>query len=96
VHGGIGRQQKACHRPDKAADYKIISVGNTYIPPIAFYSKKYKSLEALPVGATISILDDPSNQTRDLVILRDHKIITLRDGFDPCTGTATLRKTLCQ
>jgi hypothetical protein len=35
VHGGIGRQQKACHRPDKAADYKIISVGNTYIPPIA-------------------------------------------------------------
>lgn len=74
----------------KQRGYKIVSVGNTYISPIAFYSKKYKSLEALPVGATVSIPSDPSNETRALVILRDHKLITLRDGFDPYTGTASL------
>src|ERR1700712_5693866 len=75
----------------KQRGYKIVPVGNTYISPIAFYSKKYKSLETLPDGATVSIPSDPSNQTRALVILRDHKLITLRDGFDPFTGTATLQ-----
>ena len=33
---------------------------------------------------------DPSNQTRALVVLRDQGLITLKDGFDPFTGTATL------
>ena len=75
----------------KQRGYKIVPVGNTYISPIAFYSKRYKSLEVLPTGATVSIPSDPSNQTRALVILRDHKLITLRDGFDPFTGTATLQ-----
>jgi len=75
----------------KSRGYKIVAAGDTYISPIGFYSKKYKSLESLPVGATISIPADPSNQTRALVILRDHKLITLRDGFDPYTGTASLQ-----
>ncbi|WP_020205041.1 MULTISPECIES: MetQ/NlpA family ABC transporter substrate-binding protein [Cupriavidus] len=70
--------------------YKIVAVADTLISPIAFYSKKYKSLEALPAGARIGIPNDPSNQTRALVILRDHGLIKLRDGFDPFTGTATL------
>ncbi|KAF1042618.1 MetQ/NlpA family ABC transporter substrate-binding protein [Xylophilus sp.] len=70
--------------------YKIVSVGNTLIAPIAFYSKTYKSLEALPAGARVGIPNDPSNQTRALVILRDHGLIALRDGFDPYTQTAGL------
>lgn len=74
----------------KQRGYKIVRVGDTLISPIAFYSKKYKSLEALPVGAKVGLPDDPSNQTRALVILRDHGLIKLRDGFDPYTGTATL------
>lgn len=74
----------------KQRGYKIVAVGDTLISPIAFYSKKYKSLESLPVGAKIGLPNDPSNQTRALVILRDHGLIKLRDGFDPYTGTATL------
>ncbi|MFJ1302038.1 MetQ/NlpA family ABC transporter substrate-binding protein [Pseudomonadota bacterium AL_CKDN230030165-1A_HGKHYDSX7] len=70
--------------------YKIVSVGNTLISPIAFYSKKYKSLTELPNGAKVGIPNDPSNQTRALVVLRDAGLITLKDGFDPYTGTATL------
>ena len=38
----------------------------------------------------MGIPNDPSNQTRALVILRDQGLITLKDGFDPATGTATL------
>ncbi|HEY0296611.1 MAG TPA: MetQ/NlpA family lipoprotein [Bordetella sp.] len=74
----------------KQRGYKLAIVGNTLISPIAFYSKQYKSLESLPDGARIGLPSDPSNQTRALVILRDHGLITLRDGFDPYTGTATL------
>lgn len=74
----------------KQRGYKLSSVGDTYISPIAFYSKKYKSLKDLPEGAKVAIPNDPSNQTRALVILRDAGLITLRDGFDPYTGTASL------
>ncbi|MGP1614613.1 MAG: MetQ/NlpA family ABC transporter substrate-binding protein, partial [Pollutimonas bauzanensis] len=74
----------------KQRGYKIVAVANTLISPIAFYSTKYKSLKDLPDGAKVGIPNDPSNQTRALVVLRDHGLITLRDGFDPFTGTAAL------
>lgn len=74
----------------KNRGYKITNVADTYISPIGFYSKKVKKLEDLQKGASVSLPSDPPNQTRALVILRDHKLITLRDGFDPYKGTATL------
>jgi len=70
--------------------YKLVSVGDTYISPIAFYSKKYKAFKDLPEGARLGIPNDPSNQTRALVVLRDQGVLTLRDGFNPFAGTATL------
>jgi ABC-type metal ion transport system, periplasmic component/surface antigen len=71
--------------------YKLVSVGDTYISPIAFYTKKpYKSLQDLPDGAKVGIPNDPSNQTRALVVLRDNGLIKLKDGFDPFKGTAAL------
>lgn len=74
----------------KQRGYKLSNVGTTYISPIAFYSKKYKAFKDLPAGARLGIPDDPSNQTRALVVLRDQGVLTLRDGFDPAKGTATL------
>lgn len=74
----------------KQRGYKLAIVGNTYISPIAFYSKKYKSFKELPDGAKVAIPNDPSNQTRALVVLRDAGLITLREGFDPYTGAASL------
>ena len=71
--------------------YRLAIVGNTYISPIAFYTKKpYASLRDLPEGAKVGIPNDPSNQTRALVVLRDAGLITLREGFDPYQGTASL------
>ncbi|HEX7867307.1 MAG TPA: MetQ/NlpA family lipoprotein [Variovorax sp.] len=75
----------------KQRGYKLASVGTTYISPIAFYSKKFKAFKDLPDGAKLGIPDDPSNQTRALVVLRDQGVLTLRDGFDPAVGTATLK-----
>ncbi|GAB2472903.1 MetQ/NlpA family ABC transporter substrate-binding protein [Comamonas humi] len=70
--------------------YQLVSAGDTYISPIAFYSKKYKRLADLPEGARIGIPNDPSNQTRALVVLRDQGVLELRPDFDPFKGTAGL------
>lgn len=70
--------------------YKLAIVGNTYLSPLAFYSKKYKSLRDLPNGAKVGVPDDPSNESRALIVLRDEGLITLRDGFDAYNETATL------
>ena len=53
----------------KQRGYKLVPVANTLISPIAFYSRKYKSLKELPDGARVGIPNDPSTQTRALVIL---------------------------
>ncbi|PWC89337.1 dioxygenase [Azospirillum sp. TSH100] len=70
--------------------YKLAVVGNTYLSPIAFYSKTYKSLKDLPNGARVGIPDDPSNESRALIVLRDEGLLSLRDGFDAYNQTATL------
>ncbi|MDR3299429.1 MAG: MetQ/NlpA family ABC transporter substrate-binding protein [Candidatus Accumulibacter sp.] len=71
--------------------YKLAIVGETYISPLGIYTKKpYKSLADLPPGAKVGVPNDPSNQTRALVVLRDAGLITLRDSFDPFNSTASL------
>ncbi|MBK1615635.1 metal ABC transporter substrate-binding protein [Rubrivivax gelatinosus] len=75
----------------KQRGYKLAVVGNTYLSPVAFYSKKYKSLKELPVGAKVGVPDDPSNESRALIILRDEGLITLRDGLDTYNEIAGLK-----
>lgn len=43
----------------KQRGYKIVAVADTLISPVAFYSKKYKSLEALPAGREDRFADRP-------------------------------------
>ncbi|WP_414471895.1 MetQ/NlpA family ABC transporter substrate-binding protein [Microvirga sp. M2] len=65
--------------------FKIESVGPTVNFPIGIYSKKHKSLDTLPNGATISIPNDPTNGGRALLLLQDKGLIKLKDnvGFKP-------------
>lgn len=75
----------------KQRGYKLAVVGTTYLSPVAFYSKKYKSLTDLPVGAKVGVPDDPSNESRALIILRDEGLLTLRDGIDTYNETVGLK-----
>ncbi|WP_127088517.1 MetQ/NlpA family ABC transporter substrate-binding protein [Aquabacter cavernae] len=84
------------HQPyldNQVADrgYKIVSVGTTVNFPIGIYSKKYKSLDDLPVGATVAIPNDPTNGGRVLLLLKDKGYIKLRDGvgFKPSVADIT-------
>ncbi|WP_415660287.1 MetQ/NlpA family ABC transporter substrate-binding protein [Roseateles sp.] len=63
-----------------ARGYRIVPVGRTVLFPIAFYSKKYKTLSDLPDGALISIGNDPANEARTLILLETAGLIRLRPG----------------
>jgi D-methionine transport system substrate-binding protein len=73
------------HKPyldNQKADrgYKIEPVAYTVNFPIGIYSKKYKSWDAIPQGASLSIPNDPTNGGRVLLLLRDKGALKLKEG----------------
>ncbi|SFL19174.1 MetQ/NlpA family ABC transporter substrate-binding protein [Lysobacter sp. cf310] len=67
---------------------KLTTVVGVHIEPFGAYSRRYKSLDALPAGADVAIPNDPSNNSRALILLHKAGVIKLRDPADPL---ATLR-----
>nr|WP_153446351.1 MULTISPECIES: methionine ABC transporter substrate-binding lipoprotein MetQ [Vibrio] len=61
----------------KDRGYKIKAVGNTFVYPIAGYSKKIKSLDELKKGDSIAIPNDPTNEGRALLLLQEQGLIKL-------------------
>lgn len=60
--------------------YKLVTVGKTLVFPMGIYSKKYKSWDQVPDGATIAIQNDPSNGGRALLLLQAKGVIKLKEG----------------
>lgn len=65
----------------KDRGYKLIPAGNTFVYPIAGYSKKLTSLEQLQEGAQIAIPNDPTNLGRSLLLLEKQGLIKLKEGI---------------
>ncbi|WP_086982506.1 methionine ABC transporter substrate-binding lipoprotein MetQ [Vibrio aphrogenes] len=61
----------------KDRGYKLKPVGNTFVYPIAGYSKKIKSLDELKKGDSIAIPNDPTNEGRALLLLEQQGLIKL-------------------
>jgi len=71
------------HRPfleqdNKARGYQLVPVGNTFIFPMAGYSKKIKQVSQLKDGDAIAIPVDPTNLGRALLLLQKEKLIALK------------------
>ncbi|WP_448622520.1 MetQ/NlpA family lipoprotein [Dickeya fangzhongdai] len=64
----------------KDRGYKLVSVGNTFVYPIAGYSKKIKSLNDLQNGAQIALPNDPTNLGRSLLLLQKVGLLKLKDN----------------
>lgn len=64
----------------KDRGYKLKPVGNTFVYPIAGYSKKIKSLDELKKGDSIAIPNDPTNEGRALLLLEQQGLIKLAKG----------------
>ncbi|MGL5948580.1 MAG: methionine ABC transporter substrate-binding lipoprotein MetQ [Aeromonas sp.] len=58
--------------------FKLVPVGNTFVYPIAGYSKKIKALSELADGAKIAVPNDPTNLGRALILLQQQGLISLK------------------
>ncbi len=67
---------------------QLVIVTGVHIEPFGAYSHKYKSIDQLPDGASVTIPNDPSNNSRALLLLAKHGLITLKD---PSNELSTLK-----
>jgi D-methionine transport system substrate-binding protein len=58
---------------------RLVIITGVHIEPFGAYSKKYKSIDQLPDGASVTLPNDPSNNSRALLLLAKHGLITLKD-----------------
>lgn len=63
----------------KAHGFDLEAIGKTFIYPTGIYSKNVKSIDQLPNQATIAIPNDPSNESRALLLLEKAGLITLKN-----------------
>jgi D-methionine transport system substrate-binding protein len=64
----------------KQRGYHFAVLGNTFVYPLAGYSRKIKSVGELTNGSTIVIPNDPTNGGRALLLLQSAGLLTLKDG----------------
>jgi len=60
--------------------YKFANAGGVHVEPLGIYSKKYKSLDKLPNGATILTSSNVAERGRVLTFLQNEGLIKLKDG----------------
>jgi D-methionine transport system substrate-binding protein len=60
----------------------LVKVIGVHIEPFGAYSKKYHAIDQLPDGANVVIPNDPSNNSRALLLLAKHGLITLKNPND--------------
>ena len=73
------------HKPyldQQVADrgYKLTIAGNTFVYPIAGYSKQVTSVEEIQDGARIAVPNDPTNLGRSLLLLEQQGLLKLREN----------------
>ncbi len=65
---------------NEAKGAHIVPVQPVYNALYAGYSKKYKSIDELPDGASVAIPNDPPNIAHSLLLLEQNNLIKLKDG----------------
>lgn len=66
---------------------KLTALGPVFQWAYSVWSSKYPSLDALPHGATIALLNDPANTAQALWILQRAGKITFKPGVNPAEAT---------
>lgn len=74
------------HDQEKALGKKFVVVATVHIEPFGIYSRKHKSLDEVPNGATVAIPNNVTNLSRGLYLLQDKGLITLKPEFKDATS----------
>ena len=80
------------HRPwieqtNEAKGWDVTPVAPVFQWAYSLYSARHGSLEELPDGATIAVLDDPANTAQALMLLEGAGLISLDPDVDPAVST---------
>ncbi|WP_413306603.1 MetQ/NlpA family ABC transporter substrate-binding protein [Bacillus sp. 1P10SD] len=67
----------------KENNMKLSTLISVPTAPMGLYSKKYKSLDEVKDGATVTLPNDPTNAARALNTLRDEGLIKINESADP-------------
>ncbi len=84
------------HKPYLDEDVKaknlnnLVIVGNTFVYPLAGYSKTIKNVNDLKEGAKIVVPNDPSNRGRALILLEKQGLIKLKNSNDLLSTVADI------
>jgi D-methionine transport system substrate-binding protein len=73
---------------NRAKGTHLIPIVGVHIEPMGGYSRKYKALSALPLGAEVAVPNEASNEGRALQLMQKAGLIRLKD---PKNALATLR-----
>ncbi|GGI79202.1 MetQ/NlpA family ABC transporter substrate-binding protein [Legionella impletisoli] len=83
LDANVYQHQPYLEAAKKARGYDLEIIGKTFVYPTAIYSKKYKSLDNIPAKATVAIPNDPSNESRALLLLQKAGLIKLSTTQTP-------------
>lgn len=67
----------------KENNLKLTSVITVPTAPIGIYSNKYKTLDEIEDGSTVTLANDPTNLSRGLTVFRDNGLIEIDNAADP-------------
>lgn len=65
----------------KNRGYQLAVIGNTFVYPMAGYSKKINDIKELKSGNTVVIPNDPTNLGRALLLMEEAGLIQLKDDI---------------
>lgn len=57
----------------------FVAIGSTYNSSLGIFSDKYNSIDEIPDGATLGVLNDPINLWRSLTLLEEAGLIKMKD-----------------
>lgn len=67
--------------------YEIVNAGGVHIEPIGIFTKKYKSIDEIPNGATLIMSNSVADHGRVLAMLEREGLITLKEGIEKVSAT---------
>ena len=68
----------------------LVSAAAIHYEPMGIYGGSKSSLDELAEGDIITVPNDGTNEARALLLLQDQGLITLKEGIDASTETATI------
>jgi len=90
IDANIFQHQPYLDAAIKANKYNLVAIGKTFIFPVGIYSKKYKNINQVPDNAVVAVPNDPSNETRALLLLAKAGLLTLKSNINADTNATIM------